>query len=398
MTVIRKAIIEIETRQKKSKLEAPDVSASERAYQAEAKAAGESTKAQSEANKERELATESSRRFAVEARPAMEQAGHSVDEFGRLSVRSFANAGRGMLQVGRGFALMAASSEKESQKMLENLFKIEAGVSLLSGGAKLAQFASKFGVPGKVVAALTVTILAGAAAWRQWTAEAKAAATAAKEAGETIRKGWDAANQRERDKVAAECGLSREIGARRTDTAFSDSERGSRIATERGGLEARLRGLDEQESADIAAAAGGRPEFGRPLRGTPARRRRIEARRRDELGQEVVGLNPDAVAKTQEERVATSERLLQLEREEFQLEQQKLQKKRQAAIEDSAGGLFGFSSAETRSAARASADRQFDAEIKEREAKHQASADAIVRIWESAASKLLQIENAFGSR
>lgn len=203
MTVIRKAIIEIETHQKRSKLEAPDIGPSERAFKAESKAAAEAAKEIDNANKtlaeHAELIRQTSNEqitASQEIRPVMQEAGRTTEEFGVKSVQSFAKAGRGALQLTRAIALFAASNEQDTQRILQGLISIEVGVSAVGGAYKLLSSSVLVGVAASLtpvtatILAIGTALTAGAAAWKYWGDSAQDAANRAKTEAKNAEKAY----------------------------------------------------------------------------------------------------------------------------------------------------------------------------------------------------------------
>ncbi len=138
--VIRRAIIELELRQKKAG--GLDSSGLKRSFE-------EQTKAGKELEKQH-----------ISTARAAQETGRAHEEFGRRSFIAFAHAGHGVLQLSRGLALLGTSGEKDTRKLLENLVAIEAAVSLAKGAANLAHFAAEFGPVGIAVAAVGVAFTA----------------------------------------------------------------------------------------------------------------------------------------------------------------------------------------------------------------------------------------------
>ncbi len=117
--VIRRAIVEMEIRQKRGG-GASDAGI-KRGFEEQTKA-----------SKEIERQHDRNNRAARESARAHE-------EFGQKSVRALAQAGQGALQFTRGLALMATSGQEDTQKLLENLIKIEAAVAILGGAGRAAK-------------------------------------------------------------------------------------------------------------------------------------------------------------------------------------------------------------------------------------------------------------------
>lgn len=148
--VIRDAVIRLRLELQKAKLESPDMGGLKRGYDDQKKAIKETEKATSESARTIQKHTEVN------------------EDFGRRSFQSFAHAGHGALQLARGIALMSASGEEDTRKLLESLVKIEAAVNIARGAANLAKFAGEFGALGAAVAGVTVVATAGAAVWSHY--------------------------------------------------------------------------------------------------------------------------------------------------------------------------------------------------------------------------------------
>lgn len=128
MTVIRDAVIRIRTERAGSSGGGFEA----RALAAEAKAAKEAAKAIGDANAELRKNEVQMMQFEIQG------------------VRALANLGRGALELGRGIALLAASSEQDAQKIVQQFLSIEAAVSIAKGATQ-------------VIKALTGTVGASAA-------------------------------------------------------------------------------------------------------------------------------------------------------------------------------------------------------------------------------------------
>ncbi len=175
--VIRDALIRIRYEVQKSKLEGPELSQTVKAHEKVAEAADKVAKTQ----------------LAIGS--ATERAAAAHEDFGRRSFTAFAHAGHGVLQLGRGLALLSASSEQDTQKILESLLKIEAGVSIAKGGANLIKFASEFGVLGIAVAGAGAAVAAGATIWSHFHDEVERSEAALKKVAEAHKVASEAERQ-----------------------------------------------------------------------------------------------------------------------------------------------------------------------------------------------------------
>ena len=355
MTVIRKAIIEIETRQKRSKLEATDVGPSERAYQAEAKAAGESAKEQAASNTERERALDGTRRFSEQVSRSLGQSQASTEQYKRVSIGAFRESGEGILRLARGFALFSASTEEDTRKVLEGLIKIEATISTLKGAAKLAQVAAEFGPVGIAVAGVTALVAAGASEWASYRREIKAAAKAAEETRQILgRQGLDASAKRERGR--SESAFAKiENRSRFTEAARSEGEQGKRIASEQAALQERFGKLNN---------AGFVPP---------------------------TGTNRENVLNTERERERIAERLLELSDKQLQIDLQQLQREESEAR----ANAIKFTIPGTNIKVNTFDEKAFQQQEDDFKRRAEKSMTTFVEVIEQAAEKIRRIEGAF---
>src|SRR4051812_40434646 len=137
--VIRQAVIELTLRLKKEGLDGGSGGLN-KFYEQQTKAAKEAEKQTQQKNR------------------TMRESAHVHEEFGRRSALAFAHAGHGALQLTRGIALLAASGEGDTKKLLENLVKIEGAVSVARGAANLARLAAEFGPVGVAVSGVAATV------------------------------------------------------------------------------------------------------------------------------------------------------------------------------------------------------------------------------------------------
>lgn len=209
--VIRDAIIRLRLEQSKSKLESPDIANLKRSYEDQAKGA----------KRVQEQVKENVR--------VMREATHTNMEFGARSAKSFAQAGSSVLQFSRGLALMAASGSKDTQKLLENLVKIEAGVALLKGGAGLLKFVGNLTPVGRAIAVVTGLVTAGVVAWNKWTNAANEARKAASESVAAMEKMGQAAAAGIGRYLSTEQAAAYGFNQERIDNAATRATRDARI-------------------------------------------------------------------------------------------------------------------------------------------------------------------------
>lgn len=184
--IIRDAVIRLRLETQKAKLESPEISQATRAYAEQAKAS-EVTQRQTRENIS--LTKEHSR---------------TVQEFGVHAARSFKDGLEGTIQFARGMALMTASGEEDTKKLLEAFAKIEAATALVRGATNLAKFGMSFGPVGIAVAAVSAAAGLGVVAWQRYAQaterakqELENAKKAAADMADELTKVYNAARQRE---------------------------------------------------------------------------------------------------------------------------------------------------------------------------------------------------------
>ena len=167
MTVIRDAVIRIRTERSGS----VGGGYESRAFAAEARAA-------------REAAT------AIEgANQGLDRHTRNVEGFGVKSLKAYAQAGQGALQLGRSIALLALSKEQDAQKIIQGLVGIEAAVQAVSGAYKLlsstaiVSLAASLNPVTASLLAIGTVLVATTAAWDYWGESAQDAANRATQAG-----------------------------------------------------------------------------------------------------------------------------------------------------------------------------------------------------------------------
>lgn len=157
--VIRKAIIELEVRQKRSRLEAPGA-ADTAGFKAQAEAAGKAEQAvdKSTAAVKRHAEVVRSSTFSV--------------------VKDFREAGEGVFKMTRGLALLASSGSDDLKKLVQQVVIAQGAFDVFSGGFKtISNLASRLGGPAAAgVTAVSAALGIGALAWGRWRAAAEEAA------------------------------------------------------------------------------------------------------------------------------------------------------------------------------------------------------------------------------
>lgn len=441
MTAIRDAVIRIRTEHQKAKLEAPDASAYQRALEEAAKAAERAAAAERElekarresgkreqenapvevdhlariratsaANRERdatlrgtydahqrlkdavaELAgTERSRVDSLAAsQPVLDQVSQAYDEFGIRSTRSLANAGKGAIQLTRAIALMSATGEEDTRKLLDNLIKVEAGVAALKGGSQLFQVAAAFGPIGIAAAAVATAVGVGVVAWKRYTAGLEEAAKAARETRDALRE-LDTENRRQIDAANKQAAArNRDLSALGIDTALTPEEQLRRIDTEQARIQKNVRTATDEEAR---------------LRSALYRRRGYNygelAPDQQKLIDQFGGFEGvrSGIATQAEQRAEGLRRLIELEQQEAQVKQELINQQKQQSLESLSGaGAFrhpGFQGLQ-----KSEIERQFEARTQQVLTESQAALDGLLRLYrtakEQADEERRRLESAF---
>jgi hypothetical protein len=292
--VTRRVIIEVETRQKKSRLEAPEDSTRpiERAFKAQAEAS---------------------------------------EKASRQIISHFRESGEGALRFSRGLALLSANGSEDLKKLVQQVAIAQGAFDVFAGGAKaLTHLAAATNPVVAGIAAVTVAVLAGAKALEDHE-------RAAERDAEQMRKLRAETNRLYQDQEAGRQSAEMErlrraenIGGLRTSASLADESRGStfaaqekRILGERTKIENRTAAL-ERELALSPHSAGG---FSDP---------QLELKRRASLDPtkfgELLGLTQRA------EQVGREQ--LEIASRQYEAQKDQLEEQRRAA-QDFAGGLLG---------------------------------------------------------
>jgi hypothetical protein len=191
--VVRRVLIEVQTVQKKSRLDAPDAGSAERAFKAETEAAKKATDSV-------DKATEATKRHADTVRNS------SVS-----IVRDFREAGEGAFRMARGLTLLAASGSDDMKKLVQSVALAQGAFDVFAGGFKVfTNIARTLGGPvALAITGVTAALGAGAIAWSRWGAAAQQAAGIS---------GLD---------------LRLDAAGRRSDAALTPTEREKRLRAER---------------------------------------------------------------------------------------------------------------------------------------------------------------------
>jgi hypothetical protein len=169
--VIRRAIIEIETRQKKSRLQAPTADSTTAGFKAQAEMAGKAEQATSKAEQSQRKLAETSRSTAY------------------TMATSFRESGEGALRVARGLALLSASGSDDLKKLVHHVALAQGALDIFAGSLKVA---TNLGIPFRLaslgVGALTTALGVGAHAWKAWGEAAEQSSKRAEDATKKIKK------------------------------------------------------------------------------------------------------------------------------------------------------------------------------------------------------------------
>jgi hypothetical protein len=388
MTVIRKAIIEIETRTKRTKIEAPDVSASQQAFDAEAKAADKATESVGKATKATEEHSDSLRRFAADVRPPLDEYNRKIDEFNFRSAFAFREAGEGALRFARGVAFMSVSSQDDLKELTQTIALAAGAFDLFSGGIKVAaNLTAALGPVGLAIAGVTAAVSIGVIAWRRYTdgvgeaiLRAEAMPAAFDKALTNVRERLEQERQRrdsDRDvaSVALGSGLTPQEGLRRVESELV------RVRAERQRAEQdidSIKGLFSRAS-DLESRGG----FSTDPSQTQRRRRDIAFAERDPAVQEQI--------KDAEQRRADALReQTELIKQQNQLQQQQLQEQQKNS---SRSNDLGFLPSGFRNSARAAIESTVEAESRQIVQRNQAALNEIVTQFEATAETIKQIGN-----
>jgi hypothetical protein len=352
--VTRRVIIEVETRQKRSRLEAPDSASAERGFKAEADAA---TRAAESADR----ATESVKRHAEVSRTSSQSI-----------VSSFREAGEGAFRFGRGLALLSASGSDDLKKLVQSVALAQGAFDVFAGTSKV--FTSLAGVLGgplaAAITAVTAALGAGAIAWSKWQAEAEAAGKAAEERlNKTLAK-MDELEQR-RSRFAG-LGIS---------AALTPAEREQRIRSEL----SRLEGIREAAAPAISRFedTGLGPSIGIGTSGVRADQARALAAARE-------------TSRAAEKQADLTQNLYDLQREQIATQRTGLLELmnlgQQGALAGGAG-VFGGIALGSTTAGFTGFLGQFDQKTEQLTRTFQDAIDKLIRISEQALRKADEIES-----
>lgn len=269
--VIRKAIVELELRLKKDGLQAPDLSATTKAFEQQAAAAKNvetQTKAASRAVREysKSYPPEDFQKLFKSMADAKKYAyqqmgplgpqilkedpafvaslkridienGAAVEEFGKKASSAYARGLYGITEFGRGLALLANDGSENAQKLLKSIVAIQGATDAIRGGIQMTRLGPELGA-----AAAAVAVLAGS--WLLYSQQVERS----KKQLEGLREEYGRMSQAqskyftERDKLAAQA------QAQHTDSEQVPS-------SQRAAREAELLSIRKQrrESADVLA-------------------------------------------------------------------------------------------------------------------------------------------------
>jgi hypothetical protein len=314
--VIRRAIIEIETRQKRSRLDAPGVGEAGRAFKAEEAAA---TKAAAAVEK----VDAASRRHADTVRVSS-----------LTAVRGFHEMGEGALRAARGMALLSAGGSDDLKKLIQTVALAQGAFDVFAGSFKAITHAGRaFGPVGAAITGITHALGLGVAAWVRWEGASREAARAAADAREELRK-YEVEQIRIANRQAAEEQRSgAEIGDMRIRFS-SDADRLRAIERE---LAAERRRSAELASEEAFLRHPPTPDL-TPLAdfGMHPTRRRVDVRRRG--GEKGRLEHRSGIADRQEQSVR---RQLELLEQQKQIQEEQLRETHRSR-QDALGNVTSF--------------------------------------------------------
>jgi hypothetical protein len=301
MTVIRKAIIDIETRQKKATLNAPDAAPAVRAYEAESKAAGAAAKSTQAATVATEQHSTSIRRHSQTAQLASVRTEQAITRSNASIVRSLTQAGSGAFQFARGLAFLSASGEEDMRKLVQTISLAQGAFDVFRGGAKtLSALSAAFGPLGIAAGAFTLTLGAGFLAWQKWKQGAEQAAKTAREELAKARKALVDFQEQQTKKF----GKTADAGQRRIGLALSQDEQASLIRAEL----SRLQQVQSNAEADIGRTfRSGRETKESATTRAGAQQRLADAiERQIELFNELARIEQDRIAQQRQAAVSAA--------------------------------------------------------------------------------------------
>jgi hypothetical protein len=152
--VIRRAIIEIETRQKRSRLEAP----------------GQGFKAEAEAAKQAEKAIDS-------ASESMKRHGEVASATAFTMAKGLREAGEGAFRAARGITLLASGGSDDLKRLVQHVALAQGAFDVFAGSVKaVTNLLPLLGGPATAaVVAVTGAAIAGIAVWNKYKVEARKA-------------------------------------------------------------------------------------------------------------------------------------------------------------------------------------------------------------------------------
>lgn len=165
--IIRDAIIRLKLETQRSRVEMPEVDKISRAYE------------------DQRIKSEQVRVSVEQTQRSVQESTKVHQEFGQEAVKSFRHGLEGTIQFARGVALMTASGEEDTRKLLESFAKIEAATALIKGAVNLAKFAGGFGPVGVAVAGVAAAVGTGITIWNRYANSVAEAAKAQEEARKT---------------------------------------------------------------------------------------------------------------------------------------------------------------------------------------------------------------------
>lgn len=330
MTIIREGVIRIRYEQQKAKLEAPDTGPSQRAFEAEKKAADEAKKSiegVTAATKENSATT---KRAVDENRVNLEAGRLAAERYAVKSVSAFRESGEGALRLARGLAFLAASGSDDMKKLAQGIAIAAGSFDVLSGASKVVtSLLPILGGPfTAAITAVTAVVTVGTVVWGKYRAELEDNRKAAREAADAIRDIAKAEEERQNRARSRSSDARSALADLRIRGAISPENREAALLAESARLR-REQGALSAEDAGITSALA-KPRGGRFGETSPE----LAALIKQFGGPEGIRDRQEIVAREREEGVR---RLIDVEEQLFRVRQDQLRDAEQAAKNNIAG-------------------------------------------------------------
>jgi len=389
--IVREGKIRLTLEQVRSKLEAPDVSAVEKALRSEQRAAEDATKANDELNRSHKERGEAVKQSAQEIRPQLERVGRAHEEMGRKAELSYEQIGEGAFRAARGLALLAASGNENLRSLVLDVATVQGAFDGFRGTTKILNGVGlSLGRLHPYLLAATLAATAGAVAWRRYNDSLEETARAEREVAK-------AAEERRRAQGLA---TVERISGRETDEA----------AALRRHTEAAVRPEEKERRLRAELEEVGRERI-RDSQDEYIIREKTRRQIRDRAGYEptvfdpyTYGVSQDSAIRANQERLvreqmAGAEHELELQQRLYQQDQARLEQQRQAELNSlSSFGAQGGVAAPGMGTFNESREKQINAEYDSRQEARarrlESAADELVQIMEKLVDRQRQIENA----